>query len=210
MGGRAGSCLRRNDGGGGRRKTAGGRSVPPTPHLASPLKGGRDEFSWGSCLVRWGSGVGGVRVPACAGMTERGAGMTERVQGWRGGGATVAVARVPACAGMTEWGAQEWRRERGGGNNGVVNTPLGGRRSTAQSVHPFAISHPPTPFPNSSLPPFRGEVRWGVRRPERLPAIVRAPIVLALPPTAAAHLASPIPAPPLRHSCAGRNGGEGG
>ena len=55
-----GSCLRRNDGGGG-----GGVSVgwwllgTPTPHLTSPLEGGRDELGrgrvlgWvGSCLRR--------------------------------------------------------------------------------------------------------------------------------------------------------------
>ena len=30
---------------------AGGRSRRPTPHLTSPLKGGRDEFSWGRGLL---------------------------------------------------------------------------------------------------------------------------------------------------------------
>ena len=52
-------------------RAAGGRSWPPTPHLTSPLKGGRDEFSWGSGLVRVGCVRWGARVPACAGMTER-------------------------------------------------------------------------------------------------------------------------------------------
>ena len=62
-----GSCLRRNDGGGagmtgqgsgnggtGERegrsgcwRAVGGGSVPPTPHLTSPLKGGRDELGKG-------------------------------------------------------------------------------------------------------------------------------------------------------------------
>ena len=66
-----GSCLRRNDGWGrrndgkggpgmmewgwrgrlGRERAAGGCSVPLTPHLTSPLKGGRDELGketgWG-------------------------------------------------------------------------------------------------------------------------------------------------------------------
>ena len=60
--------------------------------------------------------------------------------------------------------------------------------------------------PNSSLPPFRGEARWGVRRTERPPAIVR-----AAPPTAAARVSpTGIPVPPHRrsahlinrHSCA--------
>ncbi len=56
----------------------------------------------------------------------------------------------------------------------------------------------PTPFPNSSLPPSRGEVRWGVRGCDRPPP-------LTLPP--------PHPRPrsviraPSRHPCAGRNPG---
>ena len=61
----------------GDRSAAGGRSVPPTPHLASPLEGGRDELGkeWvvggvvrlrGSCLRRNDGGGG-------AGMTEEGA-----------------------------------------------------------------------------------------------------------------------------------------
>ena len=60
-------------------------------------------------------------------------------------------------------------------------------------------------FPFWSLPPFRGEVRWGVRRSEPMPPIVRAPISHAAP--RPPHRASPhpsflrppivIPAPPL-------------
>ena len=38
-----------------------------TPHLTSPLPGGRDELGEGR-MLEW--------VPACAGMTERGAGTT--------------------------------------------------------------------------------------------------------------------------------------
>ena len=62
---------RRNDGGGdvqcggrgaawtiGARTTGVANSQHPTPHLTSPLKGGRDEFSWWSGEVR----VGEVRV----------------------------------------------------------------------------------------------------------------------------------------------------
>ena len=46
----------------------GARLGAPTPHLASSLKGGRDEL---------GKGVGlGWVVPACAGMTVGGVGMT--------------------------------------------------------------------------------------------------------------------------------------
>ena len=51
------SCLRRNDGIFG--SAAGGRSAPPTPHLTSPLKGGRDEFSWGRYVVRVAWWLGG-------------------------------------------------------------------------------------------------------------------------------------------------------
>ena len=71
-------------------------SLPPTPHLTSPLEGGRDEFfleewfgalGWlGSCLRRndgGGAGMVGVaRVPACAGMTDRGAGVTRWGAAW--------------------------------------------------------------------------------------------------------------------------------
>ena len=52
----------------------------------------------------------------------------------------------------------------------------------------------PTLFPNSSLPPFRGEVRWGVgrREPRTKPRSQR-------------RATSVVSAPPPRHSCAGRN-----
>ena len=43
-----------------------------------------------------------------------------------------------------------------------------GRNPPAHNTHS-------TPLPNSSLPPFRGEVRWGVGRPEPLPAAERPP-----------------------------------
>ncbi len=65
-----------------------------------------------------------------------------------------------------------------------------------------AGTHPrdTTPFPNSSLPPSRGEVRWGVGGPERAPPSV---CTTLSPPHPLPHPA--IPAPSLRHSCAGRN-----
>ena len=87
-----------------------------------------------------------------------------------------------------------------------------------ESRHNFK---PPTqsffPLPNSSLPPFRGEARWGVRRTERAAAIVRALLIHAAPQPPHARLSpAVVPAPSLssfsrprfRHSCAGRN--EGG
>ena len=61
--GGAGSCLRRNDGWGSAGMTegvigvseraAGGCSVPLTPHLASPLKGGRDELGKRGGSASW-------------------------------------------------------------------------------------------------------------------------------------------------------------
>ena len=87
----------------------------------------------------------------------------------------------------------------------------GGRDESSQSLPPQE---------NSSLPPFRGEARWGVRRTERPPAIIRAAPRSSTPRIShAAHLprrASPTPRishtvipapPPPRHSCAGRNDG---
>ena len=67
----------------------------------------------------------------------------------------------------------------------------------------------PAPFPNSSLPPSRGEARWGVEGCERLPTALLHPDRLCL--ISVAPALSVIPAlfssflPPLRHSCAGRN-----
>ena len=69
-GARLASCLRRNDGegawgwSGGRAARLVRRSRTPTPHLTSPLEGGRDELGKGWVL--------GWLVPACAGMTEEG------------------------------------------------------------------------------------------------------------------------------------------
>ena len=70
----------------------------------------------------------------------------------------------------------------------------------------------PTLFPNSSLPPSRGEVRWGVgvpsvRHRSRAP---RSPTPLPLhhphaPPPVAPCAPHPSFLHPLRHSCAGRN-----
>ena len=68
--------------------------------------------------------------------------------------------------------------------------------SCPKSIHPKKAH---SPKKNSSLPPFRGEVRWGVGRCE-----LRTKLRLQRrPPTA-------VPAPPpFRHSCAGRNSGLG-
>ena len=98
-----------------------------------------------------------------------------------------------------------------------------------EPTHP----HIPYPFPNSSLPPTRGEVRWGVEASERPPASEWPPALFqsaltipsslrplhhtyALSATPAPLSVIPVPPPshpyplhhtcaPLRHSCAGRN-----
>ena len=68
--------------------------------------------------------------------------------------------------------------------------------------HSCAGRNPPNPLPpspNSSLPPFRGEARWGVGGIERLPAIAWLPV-----PSLGAST-PPSSLRPNRHSCAGRN-----
>ena len=69
----------------------------------------------------------------------------------------------------------------------------------------------PTPSPNSSLPPSRGEVRWGVgvpsvRHRSRAPIAHAAPTP-SFPPPSRHSYPSPFrySCAPLRHSCAGRN-----
>ena len=84
--------------------------------------------------------------------------------------------------------------------------------------HSCAGRNPPTPTTRSHLqfipPPFQGEVRWGVGGNERAPTALQHPIPPAVIPAPLSNtpiarpsfLASPIiPAPSLRHSCAGRN-----
>ena len=69
------------------------------------------------------------------------------------------------------------------------------RQESARLQAPYPI---PLPFPNSFLPSFRGEVRWGVRRSERAAPIVRAPIAHAAPRPPHARIAHAVtPAPPL-------------
>ncbi len=81
-----------------------------------------------------------------------------------------------------------------------IGTPPESPPNTPKKQNPNTIAapSPPLPFPNSSLPPSRGEVRWGVRGNARLPtALAYTPIA---PPTIPAH--SPPSPPTLRHSCA--------
>ncbi len=59
------------------------------------------------------------------------------------------------------------------------------------TTHTHPPSHPPTPFPNSSLPPSRGEARWGVGGTEH--TTTPAP---ATPPPSAQQLADEIEAAP--------------
>ena len=85
-----------------------------------------------------------------------------------------------------------------------------------------AGTHPPqhSPlFPNSSLPPKRGEVRWGVGGNKRPPTVVSCPNrplhtpcrpcrpsdIPAHPPRHSCPPPPSFPHAPFRHSCAGRN-----
>ena len=70
--------------------------------------------------------------------------------------------------------------------------PLSRHSCTGRSSHPNNTH----PFPNSSLPPSRGEVRWGVRGREPAPPVAPRTIV-HVHPSALLH--------PSRHSCVGRN-----
>ena len=81
------------------------------------------------------------------------------------------------------------------------------RQEHTPPIHPSPLTHT-TSFPNSSLPPSRGEVRWGVRGHERPPAAERQsapPSPPSNPPSPSPHPSPVIPRAPLRHSCAGRN-----
>ena len=91
-----------------------------------------------------------------------------------------------------------------------------GTRTPHPPLSPHAHPHPTTPFPNSSLPPFRGEARWGVGGndppPPTLSHTPRTPPPRSVIPAQAGTRATPSPspsrhscAPPFRHSCAGRN-----
>ncbi len=85
---------------------------------------------------------------------------------------------VPACAGMTGEGAHR--------SYAPPATPAPPSRHSWPPSPSFLRrqepAHPLTPLPqrtkqlpqeNSSLPPFRGEARWGVGSTERLPAVFR-------------------------------------
>ena len=121
-------------------RAAGGRAGPPTPHLTSPLEGGRDELG----EARIGEG----RIGGCG-----------RRLGWR----------VPTCAGMTEKGCRndgggmaegEWRRGNGGG--GMAEGERHGRSGCWRAAGGHA-GHP-TPHLTSPLEGGRdelGEARIG-------------------------------------------------
>ena len=83
------------------------------------------------------------------------------------------------------------------------------------SRHSCAGRNPPShlPSPNSSLPPLRGEVRWGVGGNERLPTArltprsptPSAPLRHTRAPSRHSCAPSRHSCAPSRHSCAGRN-----
>ena len=97
-----------------------------------------------------------------------------------------------------------------------------------QTLHTPALRHPPNShsFPNSSLPPSRGEVRWGVECHELPPPVVPRPdhsCRTSVGPALSRHSCASLrrtrafpsflhplrhSCAPLRHSCAGRNAGS--
>ena len=105
------------------------------------------------------------------------------------------------------------------------------RHSCVPLRHSCAGRNPPTPtpthpFPNSSLPPSRGEVRWGVRGNERLPTplpytSIASPVIPTPPTTLPASASTTNPPPKCSttnccactltpHSCLRRNDESGG
>ena len=104
----------------------------------------------------------------------------------------------------------------------VIPAQAGTRATSTVAPHPQFIPptpHPPHPLPNSSLPPSRGEVRWGVGGREPPPAAEPPPAPSGAHPRLR-HPCTPLPSflrrqeptaclpsflRPLRHSCAGRN-----
>ena len=128
---------------------------------------------------------------------------------------------LPPSRGEARWGVE--RRERppatepppalsGAHPPTVIPAPLTRHPCTPHpsflrplSVIPAQVGtpQPPAPrippLPNSSLPPTRGEARWGVERRERPPAAEPPPALFG------AHPQSRHSCAPIRHSCAGRN-----
>ena len=97
----------------GRKRAVGAGSLLLTPHLTSPLEGGRDELGKGGWCGCW--------VPACAGMTGRGrrndgrgAGMTAAPRWCRVAGVNHA-ARQLTTAQRTRRAAVAIARSGGGG-----------------------------------------------------------------------------------------------
>ena len=71
-------------------------------------------------------------------------------------------------------------------------------RPPRRPAPPAKPTHLPHPHPNSSLPPERGEVRWGVGAPSNHHRLRRPRSPTPLPTRHSCAL-------PVRHSCAGRN-----
>ena len=62
------------------------------------------------------------------------------------------------------------------GTRAPLPSPLRPQPSFLRRQEPPAPTPTPAPFPNSSLPPSRGEVRWGVGRCEQAPPVAPAPL----------------------------------
>ena len=173
------------------------RQEPTSPHLPSPFPNSSLPPSRGE--VRWGV-RGNARLPTALAYTP------------------IAPPTIPAPLPSFP------RPLRHTSAPPVIPAPLPSflRPSVipAQAGTHLAPPPLPSPFPNSSLPPSRGEVRWGVRGNARLPtALAYTPIAPPVIPAPLPSFLRPsvIPAPlpsflrpsvipaPLRHSCAGRN-----
>ena len=117
---------------------------------------------------------------------------------------------IPAQAGMGGREVASWLRRSccaaiacgGVSACAALRHPCGQFRHSCAGRNPRAPTPapPPLPFPNSSLPPFRGEVRWGVGGSEWAQAIVLGRDRLRR------RSCGGVPAcASLRHSCVGRN-----
>ncbi len=134
--------------------------TPPSPIHPSPLLGGRLGGGWEAPSVHQRPSGRPPSLPPSL-LFRHSCHSLSVIPALAG---TVGAARVPAYAGMTR------------GDAGMTG------RAQAGTHHPSAHNqHAPSQLPqeNSSLPPFRGEVRWGVGGTEPAPAALLRPDRLA-------------------------------
>ena len=125
---------------------AGASSLRPTPLLVSPLEGGRDELG--------SADIGALlRAPH--------SNPSPLLGGRLGGGWDVSSTHQVVVPGAD---CTLDRRRRHGAPTPFLVSPLEGGRDEFSWGGCRCVG---ARFPNSSLPPFRGEVRWGVGSHER-------------------------------------------